>query len=356
MDKSVNHKRIEWIDIMKGIAIIAIVITHSSYAVNLKEPIAVIIYSYFYKSLYLFHVPFFFFISGYLYKQTDIKSFTKKSVNQLLIPYITMLLLFFPIAAFIFPNETNLFNSGSVSVDILRYILGRNLMNGVTGTLWFLTCLFFTQVVYNIIINKFKFKTVHIIVFILLIISYLSSYYNNFYNPFKFWLPFNFHLIFATIPLYHIGYIFNKYSLRISYPILSICMVITIAGIIYFEDNLYNIYGCFYGIPFFTLFCSIILISFMRYIAIFLSKNKNISAVFIYLGKASLTIMAFHLMFIIIVGKFTNNALIIIILSILLSLIVHEIFTKFSITRALFLGNRQDIQRLKEHFINKKTN
>ena len=52
-----NYKRINWIDQAKGIGILLVVIGH----MNIPQDLSKIIFS--------FHMPLFFFISGYLYNE-----------------------------------------------------------------------------------------------------------------------------------------------------------------------------------------------------------------------------------------------------------------------------------------------
>lgn len=61
-------------DIIKGIGIILMIIGHlTQYATNI---------------IFSFHMPLFFILSGYFYKQTDIKSGLINDAKRLIIPYI----------------------------------------------------------------------------------------------------------------------------------------------------------------------------------------------------------------------------------------------------------------------------
>lgn len=67
-------KRIEYLDVAKGIGIMLIVLGHS------KLPGIILSW------IYSFHVPLFFIISGYLYKPRSISEIVRKGFKQLLIP------------------------------------------------------------------------------------------------------------------------------------------------------------------------------------------------------------------------------------------------------------------------------
>ena len=56
------NKRIEWIDIARGFAILFVIIGHS---------LGNYFSSYFANLIYVFHMPIFFVLSGYLYKRKN---------------------------------------------------------------------------------------------------------------------------------------------------------------------------------------------------------------------------------------------------------------------------------------------
>ena len=69
-------KRIEWIDVFKGFAIIMVVYGHilfNNKIVNL---------------LYTIHLPMFMFISGYLFKKENINVNVKRKAKKIIIPYL----------------------------------------------------------------------------------------------------------------------------------------------------------------------------------------------------------------------------------------------------------------------------
>lgn len=72
-----KKKRIDYIDMAKGIGIILMIIGHmpvkNEYIKNL---------------IYCFHMPLFFIISGYLFRYKDNKECLKNIVKKLIVPYI----------------------------------------------------------------------------------------------------------------------------------------------------------------------------------------------------------------------------------------------------------------------------
>jgi fucose 4-O-acetylase-like acetyltransferase len=81
-------KRIEYIDIARGIGILLVVMGHNDFAAI--SPFA-------YKVIYSFHMPLFFFLSGYFINPTvEFRTFFKKRFNSLLKPYFfTIFLIYF---------------------------------------------------------------------------------------------------------------------------------------------------------------------------------------------------------------------------------------------------------------------
>lgn len=75
-------KRIEWVDVAKGIGICLVVIAHfvPDFSTLFTETI--------YHVIYMFHMPLFFFLGGYVFKkQKDNLQNTIYNFFQLIIPY-----------------------------------------------------------------------------------------------------------------------------------------------------------------------------------------------------------------------------------------------------------------------------
>ncbi len=80
-------KRIEYIDIAKGIGILLVVMAHNDF--GLVSP-------FFYKFIYAFHMPLFFFVSGMFFKDGQpFLSLLRRRFETLLKPYITAIMLIY---------------------------------------------------------------------------------------------------------------------------------------------------------------------------------------------------------------------------------------------------------------------
>lgn len=125
-----SGKRIEWLDIAKGIGIFLVVYAHARAPYN----------SY----IYNFHMPFFFLISGILYKSGgDVKTYILKKVKTLYIPFAGWNLIFI--------IGKSLLRHQSISLkSILDVLLTLGKDGEFLGATWFLGALFGVSVIYKI--------------------------------------------------------------------------------------------------------------------------------------------------------------------------------------------------------------
>lgn len=104
-----------------------------------------------------FHMPLFFFISGYLFKKRDFKSFFLRRVKSLYIPFLGYEIVFLTLRN-LFLN-IGLYTSADWSwmvavrnirdlVPLLVHILLFDNVDELLSTLWFPTCLFFVELIF----------------------------------------------------------------------------------------------------------------------------------------------------------------------------------------------------------------
>ncbi len=122
-------KRIEWVDVSKVLVIWLMVLGHILEKSGIDSVARNMIYS--------FHMPFFFFVSGFLYnaKSNNFRQFTIANVKSLLIPYVFLRLCSFTV---LIPYI--LFTSLDVSNYLIEFIDGRG--NSPGGASLFLLCFF----------------------------------------------------------------------------------------------------------------------------------------------------------------------------------------------------------------------
>lgn len=127
-------KRIEWLDAVRGFAIILVILGHSGISETNK-----IIYVW----IYSFHMALFFTLSGYVFsvrKQKSYKEFVVKKIRTLLVPY-----MFYQVLQIFFGYIYSIILNGSNSQSIIDKFFGMLFQlrgSRYESSLWFLTCLF----------------------------------------------------------------------------------------------------------------------------------------------------------------------------------------------------------------------
>ena len=139
-EKSYKTGRIEYLDIFRAFGIILMIMGHIKFG------------SYFDKWIHAFHMPMFFFVSGWFFKTKEsIGTQIAKKVRSLLLPYVFWEIFLWAILM-IFVSEYR-------SLQTLQYIFTENtykipIENGtfgispIPGAMWFLTALFFVELIY----------------------------------------------------------------------------------------------------------------------------------------------------------------------------------------------------------------
>lgn len=160
MTTSAIKTRIDYIDLLKGFAIIWIVWFHTK-----NHPIIIDLF---------YHVPIFFFLSGVFYKQRLWPDFIKTITKSLLVPFIFFYILSYPLCIGLFVwQHGNIQGFNWLSILDIFHIASddRNYLS-INVALWFLICLFFVEL-YYFFIRKLQTTYVWIIIALLLCCSSL---------------------------------------------------------------------------------------------------------------------------------------------------------------------------------------
>jgi len=325
---------IEWVNILKGLGILSIVIGHVS--TGILE-----------KVLFLFNVPLFFFVSGYLFKvHESISKYLRKKTISLLLPYLSFLIIFTlaEIIKILLRNQ----DEKDLIWAIINAFIGGRALTGWMGVFWFITCLYFVQQIFRILISKYSTQITAFIT----VIFFGLSFFNSVMVP-DLWLPWNINVVLAALPIYFIGYQFrvglNKYF---AYAALLIG-TLTIAAIWYDINLTYNMKYSKYGVPVITFICSISFVIILMEVSKILMEYPRIAAPFKKLGIASMAIMYLHqpiqLSLLSITGE--NVKYVVIIITILCSYTLYLLMKHFAISRAFMLGSVKDYEALKANII-----
>jgi len=177
--------RIDWIDTAKGFGILLVIIAHIHH------------FSY----IYSFHIPLFFILSGYTYKQYDstFTEFTTKKIKTLIIPYFSLGLILV------------IFSSLTIHSDHSRMLIGVELLKNLViqerfWTLWFLSALFILNVLFYWLIILFKEKIRYIAITAFALSCFVALYYKYGGQP----LPWNIDASFMALPFFLFGYYAKK--------------------------------------------------------------------------------------------------------------------------------------------------
>ena len=308
----IKNKRIDWIDVIKGLAMFIVIFGHTFPSNN----------GLIRKYIYSFHMPLFFLISGFTAKKDltlDFRSFVIKKINNLLIPYFIInivSILFVYILTKIGVLD---------SVPMLEYLVGTfygctDVYQMINGPTWFILSLFIVEVLFYLI-NKVSKNNKEIFIFSIIcaIISYVNSI-----STFQVRLPWHINSSLTGVFFYCIGFLFISYCDKFSKIIdskrnsLIVGFILGVIGlvtsILNIRTSMYSeIYGSFiiYYISSLSSIFAIIL-----FVKLFLKK----SVLFKTIGKYSLFYLSYHLYLIEFMEKyfsfFTNNTLMLLVLSI----------------------------------------
>lgn len=175
--------------------------------------------------IYSFHMPLFFLISGFLYKDSSFSELLNGKLKRLIIPFFFFSLGSWAVYFLKVINDLELYLPYALS--IFRTLAGWNLDNG-NLPLWFLACLFSTTLLYWIV-RKLTDNIVYssIIIFLLSLVGYYT------YKAHIEYLPFRLEVACTAIVFYHIGHCLKKYDLlsqlkniKLNWLIVLLCISI----------------------------------------------------------------------------------------------------------------------------------
>ena len=187
--------RIDYLDIFRSFGIIAMVVGHIWYVRPLDH------------FIHAFHMPMFFWISGFLFRhkskeEQSLLSYIVKKAKTLLLPYCI-----FGIAHYIF---SVVISPGQIDTSPLIHLFSVNTYGlPICGALWFLTALFFTDLLFFLIDRYITYVPLKIalIACIALVGSVTKAI-------FPFTLPFALGPSLVGVGLYYIGHLCRQYASR----------------------------------------------------------------------------------------------------------------------------------------------
>ena len=212
-------KRIDFVDLAKGICILLVVIFHLDFTYSCHLPYSLM-------STY-FRMPLYFILSGLFFKDYGgFKYFLVKKTNKLAIPYIffyILNILLFPfILYFLFPS---LYNQPVVGLDYF-FCFYYEESNHMPDAIWFLLCLFILNLIFYGIFAiskhiadfiKTKNNSSNLIISSLVILSAILGGIGYYLGVNRINLNLYFDSALTVVPFFCFGFLLRKYT-NVLYP------------------------------------------------------------------------------------------------------------------------------------------
>lgn len=287
-------KRIEWVDIYKGIAIVLVVLGHATGKFN--------------GSIYQFHMAAFFYISGYIaikaLEQESIKEFLTKKIMSLIVPCFTMTVLFGGIYSVLERMGFLLYWDGTDYAGI-RFLLREFLTHGniyisCLGATWFIFVLFGIFIFHKACNMTVAKKSYFLYGLISLLLYVLGAYYITQGRIIRWWW-FDIVLLLLTQFFFMMGILSKKYNILDNVTNNTVLMITgtVITAVAMYE--LSKVPGAAVDLASHTYY-DLVLNSFTSMNGIFFvislsnmfAKMLGIKKIMMYLGKNSLGILFLH--------------------------------------------------------------
>ncbi len=188
-----QSRRVSWVDIARGIGIIAVLYGHAVSGDSYRHLI------------YAFHMPLFFFLSGIVFsprKNSDFLPFLRKNFKTIIIPYLLFAFLSYLIWL---ANRSSLPAVESVYQHFIGVIYGNS--NGLffNVVLWFLPCLFVTKISFWLL-TKISLRQKYILP-ALAVLSVVAYIFSLVYPGIK--LPFGIETAMTATVFFGFGYLWK---------------------------------------------------------------------------------------------------------------------------------------------------
>lgn len=260
------------IDALKALGIILMILCH----IGFGETTDSLIHS--------FHMPLFFFVSGYLYKDCkEFKPFLLRKARTLLIPYLV-----FGTLHFIIKMPMLFRNSDGVSTTLYHLLLFNHDGLPIAGALWFLTALFGTYVLFYFLSKIKNSVLLFCSVIILSIIGTMLPYINI-------RLPWSMDISLAMLLPFYLAYTFKDRieSLLSKKSIALDCIIIAV--VLWLLNSEVNVREGRYGnIIMFYLCAATFTLGLFIMCHNWIKKEFKAKKYFLSIGTSSMIYMAFN--------------------------------------------------------------
>ena len=278
-----TFERQYWVDAAKSIGIYLIVFGHLPAIASSQTPTADFLVSF----LWTFHVPLFFFISGYLNKPDPPGEFLKRITFRLVIPYIVIYLTTVLLVV-AFGDRFYVATANTVSEMLFGIFWGSQSYEAfVNVVLWFLPALVIVELIFNLVIQRSKWLYIPFLVTSIYI--YQTGNYDLFLSIDLALLGLNYYLIGICAKKYNLIQFFRRVSLWI----LGLVFMVLFAFTLLFAYN-GNVWytGSFYPI---SLIGGIIGIGMVVSLSVLVERTTKQQNFIIFISSNTLFIFCFHM-------------------------------------------------------------
>lgn len=332
------------IDIARGVAITSVVVGHVVPGIT-------------HNLIYLFHMPFFFIVSGHLH-HLDYQEgrYLKRKCISLLVPYFSYLLIFrgLPVLDLFLklvahPSSASLVASGKYT---LRMLYGGEVLIGAVGVFWFVTTLFLTQQLFNFVGVRVKDRRLILGIAAALYGVALLDQITAEAFPLPWGLPWNINVVCGAFLFYTIGSVYGDFIFkRHTKLLIFLAAIVSVGAVIWTVSGpelIFNMKIGHYGVFVLSPLIAFSLTKLLMYGSSFLTKIDLSTAAVSSVGEASITIMFAHRIFQYIPpGVLLERwpwLMAVVVTS--LCYILHQILLTNRFSRAFLLGSRRDLNSL----------
>ena len=276
-----SKERLTWIDICKGIGILTMILGHIGFG------------STFDKLIHAFHLPVFFVVSGYLFGNRTGDRFVsrlQRKSKSLLLPYLLIGVFHYAVwLAIHFRTSPDL----TEPLVNLMWINTNNRMP-IAGALWFLTCLFWVDIMFFVLHRQLKNR--YLLGTTVLLLTALGMAFPR-WIPVR--LPWALDAAFVGLFFYYLGFLLRETEVQntagkmLDLPVIPvICLLVVFAASSLWNAKV-NMRTGSYAFPPWTLLnaagISILLLNLSRRI-----RTEIIVRPLSYVGRNSITFLCFN--------------------------------------------------------------
>jgi fucose 4-O-acetylase-like acetyltransferase len=288
-----RHARIDYLDIAKGIGILLVVMGHNDFS---------LISPYFFKLIYSFHMPLFFFMSGIFFKP-DLSFLTllRRRFDSVLRPYIFIILLIF----FATLSFTKVDFAHSITRFVKALYGNGHYLDWVQ--LWFLPHLFVVSL-FAFLFFKLAHRTglpwlkwvllVAVQVVGVLSISVFWPFTLNFFGRVLtlYGLPFSLDLVFVSGFFFIVGYeLFQNFPAAFfKKPQVCLSLGLLLSTLVWFFPPTIDFNIRQFDSLFLNTLEALLGIAFTLSLSLQIERISRLAAIFKYIGRASLIILLFQ--------------------------------------------------------------